>query len=145
MIHGHVNYLAVLTAAIASMGIGFTWFSENLFGNLWKKIIGKEKMDKTEIEKIQQEIKPYFFFTFLAALLTCSVLARIMVWLGLNSLEGGIITGFWIWLGFALPYAFTDAVFSGKDKSRMWPLFLVQTGYRFVTLLVTGAILGAWQ
>jgi len=145
MINGHVNYIAVLVAAIASMGIGFAWFSKSLFGNLWMKIIGQDGLDKLAVEQMQKAVKPYFIVTFLATLITSAVLARIIVWLGLTSTGGGISTGFWIWLGFALPYAFTDAVFSGKDKSRMWPLFLIQAGYRFVNLLIAGAILGTWQ
>jgi hypothetical protein len=144
MMHGHVNYLAVLVATIADMIVGFVWYSPGAFGNVWTKIIGKGKVGKTEREKMQKEVRPYLVIMFVVTFISAAVLARFIVWLGVATLEGGLRIGFFAWLGFALPFATGDALFSGRDKSLVGPMFLVQAGHHLVGLLVMGAILGVW-
>jgi len=143
--HAHVNYLAVLAAAVVSMVIGFVWYSPAVFGNLWMRIIGKDKISKAEAEQMQKDTKPYFAFMFIAAFAGAAILARFIVWLGVTTLGGGLRIGFLAWLGFAVPIALGNALFSGKDKSLVWPMFFVQAGHELAGLLVTGAILGMWH
>ncbi len=140
-----VNYLAVLAAAVAAMIVGFIWYSPGVFGNLWLRIIGKDKLDKAELEEMQQESRLYFAVMFVATFIGASVLARFIVWLGAATLGGGLRVGFWAWLGFAFPLTVGEALFSGKEAGLKWPLFLVRVGHHLAGLLVMGAILGAWM
>lgn len=144
MMYGYVNYLAVLVAAIAAMIVGFVWYSPGVFGNIWMKIIGKDKLGNAEREKMQKNIRPYFAIMFIATFIGAAVLAWFIVWLEAATLGGGLRVGFCAWLGFALPFATGDALFSGRDKSLIRPMFLVQAGHHLAGLLVMGAILGAW-
>lgn len=144
MIHGHVNYFAVLTAAIVSVVIGFVWYSRPVFGTLWWRIIGYDKLTKAEIEKMQKEIAPYFAVIFIASFIGAAVLARFIAWLGMATLGGGLRVAFWAWLGFVFPLTLGNALFGGKDKSLIWPMFLVQAVHELFVLLAAGAILGAW-
>ncbi len=145
MMHGHVNYLAVLAAAVAAMIVGFVWYSPGLFGKIWMRIIGKDKIGKKESEKMRKDTRPYFAIMFVATFISAAVLAWFIVWLDAATLGGGLRMGFWAWLGFALPFATGDALFSGRDKILIRPMFLVQAGHHLVGLLVMGAILGAWM
>jgi uncharacterized protein DUF1761 len=145
MMQGHVNYLAVLAAAVASMVIGFVWYSLPAFGSLWMRIIGKDKLSKAEAEQMQKDTKPYFAYMFIAAFMGAAVLARFIAWFGVTTLGGGLHIGFLAWLGFAVPIALGNALFSGRDKSLVWPMFFVQAGHELAGLLVTGAILGVWH
>lgn len=146
MIHGHVNYIAILTAAIAGMAIGFVWFSPALFGNLWMRIIGADKLTREELGRRQQEVKPYFAVMFIGTLISSAVLAKLITWTGaISLLGGGLRVAVWVWIGFALPYALGEAIFGGRDKDLLWPTFFVQAGHRLVALLVMGAILGVWR
>lgn len=145
MVQEHVNYLAVLAASVVTMLVGFLWYSKALFGHRWFRIIGQDKLDKATIEKIRQDVKPYFVMVFIGAFMGAAVLARFIVWSHAATLTGGIRSGFLVWLGFALPIVINNALFSGKDKSLMVPMFLLQAGHYFVSLVLTGAILGAWM
>jgi hypothetical protein len=145
MMYPHVNYLAVFAASVASMVIGFVWYSRPLFGNLWARIIGKDKVSKAEEAQMQKDVQPYFALIYIAAFIGAAVLARFMVWLGATTMAGGLGVAFFAWLGFALPVTLGNALFSGKDKKLVWPMFFVQAGHELVALLVNGAILGAWR
>jgi hypothetical protein len=141
----HVNYLAVFVASIASMVVGFVWYSMPLFGNLWLRIIGKDKSSQAEAEQMRNETKPYFALVYISAFIGAAILARFMLWLGAMTLGGGLRTAFFAWLGFTLPVTLGNALFSGKDKKLVWPMFFVQAGHELAALLVCGAILGAWM
>jgi hypothetical protein len=145
MMYPHVNYLAVFAASVASMVIGFVWYSRPLFGTLWMRIIGKDKVSKAEAEQMQKDVQPYFALIYIAAFIGAAVLARFMVWLGAATVVGGLGVAFFAWLGFALPVTLGNALFSGKDKKLVWPMFFVQAGHELVALLASGAILGAWM
>jgi Protein of unknown function (DUF1761) len=55
MMQSHVNYLAVISAAVTSMIVGFVWYSQPLFGRLWMKIIGKNNLSASEQEQMKKE------------------------------------------------------------------------------------------
>jgi hypothetical protein len=145
MMYPHVNYLAVFAASAASMVIGFVWYSRLLFGNLWMSIIGKDKVSQSEAEQMLKETQPYLALIYIAAFIGAAVLARFMVWFGAVTVVGGLRVAFFAWLGFALPVTLGNALFSGKDKKLVWPMFFVQAGHELVALLVSGVILGAWM
>ena len=74
-----------------------------------------------------------------ARLVMFYVLARFMIGMDQMSVQGGLTTALWVWIGFVLPIHLGDAVWGGK-----WILFRINSGNMLVTLLVVGAILGAW-
>jgi len=143
--HGHVNYIAVLVAAIIAMIIGVAWFSRALFGTLWMRIIGADKLTREDLDRMQQEVKPLFAVMFIGTLFSAAVLARFIAWTSLESMGGGLQVAFWAWIGFAVPYALGEAIFGGKDKDLLWPTFFVQAGHRLISLLAMGAIIGVWR
>ena len=81
---------------------------------------------------------------FILGLLLNYVLAHVAVfafaYLGTSGISGGLSTGFWMWLGFAVP--FTAGHFLWENKS--WKLWAFNALYYLITLLAAGAILGAW-
>jgi hypothetical protein len=141
----NVNYLAVILAAVASMGIRFYWYAPGMFKESWMKIIGMDQCDKARLEKMQKESRSHPTYLFIASFVSAAVLARFIDWLGATSLGAGLMAGFWAWLGFALPVTVSDILFSGRDTGHMWQLFLIQGSHHFFALLVMGAILGAWR
>jgi hypothetical protein len=144
MMHQHVNYLAVFAASIASMIVGFLWYSGPLFGTLWARIIGRDKISQAEADQMRKQTQPYFALIYAAAFIGAAILAWFIVWLGMATVGGGLRVAFFAWLGFTLPVTLGNAVFSGKDKSLVWLMFFIQAGHELVALLVSGAILGAW-
>ncbi len=48
MLQVSVSLTGVIVAAVASIVLGFVWYSDSLFGKKWKKLVGakgKMKMD----------------------------------------------------------------------------------------------------
>ena len=137
-----INYLAVLVAAIASIVIGFVWYGP-LFGKPWMKIMGmsKESMDKT---KQKEMMKSYLLMT-IGSLVTAYVLAHTtefaMAYTRTYGVTGGLMSGFWTWLGFMAPLHMHDQLWGGKP----WKLFMITAGYSLVNMLVMGMILATWR
>jgi hypothetical protein len=55
-----------------------------------------------------------------------------------TDLMTGLLTAFWVWLGFLMPVQATATIFSEKKN---WTLFAIDTGYQLVGILVMGVVL----
>ena len=142
MMQSHVNYLAVIAAAVSAMIVGFVWYSQLLFGRLWLKIIGKENLSIAEQEHIKKEVGPYVGIMFAGTIVGAFVFSLFVKWLNVYTVFQVMLVGFWAWLGFIFPVSLGTALFSGKEKGLVWSLFMVQTGHSLVGMLVMRAILG---
>ncbi len=133
-----VNYLALLIAGIASMALGFLWYSPVLFAKPWMKLMG---YTPESLKKAQKEMGKLYGVSFLLTLVSGYVLAHVMAmsmsFFNYPALSTGIISAFWMWLGFAMPVQATDMIFGSKK----WKLFAINTGYQLASLLVMGVIL----
>lgn len=136
-----INYLAVLVAALASMVIGALWYGP-VFGKSWIALSGMTP-DKIEAAKAKGMSKNYFL-GFLGSLVMSYVLAHALVfasvYLGAEGVSGGLMAGFWNWLGFVAPVTLGSVLWEGKS----WKLWCLNNSYYLFTLLVMGAILALW-
>lgn len=128
-----VNLPAVVGASVASMGVGFAWYSKALFGNQWMKLEGISKPDKSGMGKTMTLI-------FVTTLISAYVLSLFIHYAGAYTLINGAKTGLWAWLGFAMPVELSETLFSKKPFN----LFLLKSGQTLAGLLLMGAILAAW-
>ncbi len=93
-----VNYAAVVIAALAGFGLGAVWYM--VLGGVWLRAIGKTR---GELDQGAGAAKALPFVIALVALLVmASMLAGIMGHLGSVTVRGGLITGFFCWLGFVI-------------------------------------------
>jgi hypothetical protein len=135
-----VNLLAVLVAAIATMVVGFLWYSPLLFAKPWMVLMGYDPNDKAGLERMRKSAGKSYGISFLASLLSAFVLGKIIVITTVNSALYGMKIGFAIWLGFVATVQLTEVLFAKKPAK----LFLINTGYQMVCYLVMGAILAVW-
>jgi hypothetical protein len=135
-----VNLWAVLAAAVASMIIGFVWYSPILFAKPWMLAMGYDPEDKVRIAEMQKTAGPKYGISFLASLLTAFVLGKFMLHFGISTYFYGAKVGFEVWIAFVLTVQLTDKLFSNRPLK----LFLINTGYQFVCYLVMGAVVGKW-
>ena len=49
-----VNLWAVLVSALATMVVGFVWYSPVLFANSWMKLMGYDPNDKAKIAECRR-------------------------------------------------------------------------------------------
>jgi hypothetical protein len=132
-----INYLAVLVAGVGYFLIGGLWYSPLLFAEKWLALSG---MTREQIKASGGAGKSYIG-TFIGALVMAYVLAHIVSYADAQTVAAGAQTGFWCWLGFAATTSLANNLFS----SRPFGLFLVDTGYNLVGMVLAGIILALWR
>jgi hypothetical protein len=131
----HLNWLAVVAAAVSTFVIGGLWYSPALFGRAWMSAnnFTQEDLSKSNMAKI-------FGLSFIFALLMSANLAAFLAD-GKTAAAWGATAGFlagfgWVTLGLG-----TIALF----ERRPWKYVLINGGYMTVSFTIMGLILGAWR
>ncbi len=137
----HLNLLAILVAAIATMIVGFIWYSPVLFAKSWMREMGYDPNDKARAEEMRKSAGPAYMGSMAASLVSAFVLAMLFHEMKVQDLEFGLLIGAHIWLGFVATVQFTAALFTKQSMK----LFSINTGYQLVCYLVMAAILTVWQ
>ena len=137
-----INYLAVILSAVSSMVVGFLWFGP-VFGKTWMTLMGFTK-EKMAAMPNQKEMGKLYAIQFLGSLFMAYVLSHSIVfanfYLGTSGIYGGLMAGFWNWLGFVAPVTLGSVLWEGKS----WKLWCFNNSYYLVMLLVMGVILSLW-
>jgi hypothetical protein len=131
----HVNYWAVLVAAIANYIIATIWYAL-LFSKTWKKATGMSEM-KTSAGNM--------LLTFIGSLFLSYVLYHATLfgntYLNTSGVSGGLMCGFFNWLGFIAPITLTTKIYEKKS----WTLWILDNSFWLISLLIMGSILSAWM
>lgn len=134
-----VNYLTVFLAAVASMVVGFLWYSPILFAKPWMKEMGlTDKHMKDAQSKMGKMYALSFVFSFVTAYVLYHVVTMGAYFTQTSGLNPALQGAFWSWLGFIMPVQATDVLFGGKS----WKLFYINTGYQLAALLAMGVTFG---
>jgi len=140
--HMHnLNWLAILAAAISTMGVGFLWYSPLLFAKAWVREMGYDPNDKARMDEMKKSAGPAYAGSFLASIVSAFTLALILHGLRAESVPFGLMVGFHVWLGFVATVQLTGALFAKQSMK----LLAINTGYQLVCYLVMGAILTVWS
>jgi Protein of unknown function (DUF1761) len=131
----HVNWFAVVAAALSTFVLGGLWYSPTLFGRAWmvENNLSQEHLRKGNMAKI-------FGLSLLISLIMSANLAFFLAEPSTTVVWGaaaGLLAGFgWVALGIAMV-----ALFERKS----WRYILINAGYMTVAFVVMGLILGAWR
>ncbi len=131
------NYLAIVIAVIAQFIVGAVWYGP-IFGKLWGKIHGFDKLSKEVQEKMMKEMGPYYGLQLLVTIITTFVLA-----IFITSLPGWnpyAMAGLF-WLGFVIPAQVSAVIFGGTDRKWIAKKIIVQAVGSLACLMVAAAIL----
>jgi len=133
-----VNWLAVAVAAIVVFLIGGTWYAP-LFGKAWVKAQG---FTDEQVKEMQAKMSPPIFFggMIVSYFVMALVVAVIFRAGAINTAITGAMWGFLFWLIHSA-FKMTDHIASGK----VFAVFTIDASFQLIALLVTGAIVGAWQ
>src|SRR5260370_7893115 len=74
----NVNLLSVLAAGIATMILGFVWYSPALFANPWMREMGYDLNDKAKLKEMQKSAGATYGIAFLAVLVSAFMLGKIL-------------------------------------------------------------------
>lgn len=136
-----INFLSVLAAAVASLILGFLWYSPILFAAPWMRLMGIDCNDKQKLAEMRKGAGKLYGMSFVATVVAALVLAKIIQVTSVNTIFYGMKVGFAVWAGFVATVQLTGALFSKQPVK----LFLINTGYQLVCYLAMGAILARWQ
>ncbi|MDB5254045.1 MAG: hypothetical protein JWL80_111 [Parcubacteria group bacterium] len=136
----HINYIAVVIAALANFIIGFL-FHGPLFGKLWIKLAnihptGNEKFS----QMIPQMVQNYVVNLVCAYVLAMFIFITASYYNNVGNVVGGMGIAFWAWLGFILTSSSINVIWMGGSK-KLWVFEAVSS---LVSFLAMGAILAAW-
>lgn len=134
-----INYWAVLVAGVVSMAIGSLWYGP-LFGKRFMKEMGMDMWTPEKQAEMKKCMPKAFATQFVASLIMFFVFAWYVGLSGHLGLLGGLNNAFWVWIGFVVPLKLGDALWGGKMS-----LFWLGISNMFFTLLIGGAIIGAWR
>ena len=130
------NYLAILVAAIASFLFEAVWYS--FFLNAWLKGIGHNRqwLDMTGVSLWLQCVTALAAAALLAA--TISAFTQLT---GAQTAWRGVKIAAALWAGCVLSTLATEYVF----EVRSYAIFSINTGFWLISMMLMGAIVGAWE
>lgn len=133
-----INYWAVLVGALIYYIGGALWYSPLIFGKQWMVEVG---LTAKKMEETKKDAWKSYLTAAVSALVISYSLARVMGYLQVSTLAGGLHTAFWSWLAFAMTTAATNSSFAGRSLK----LYLIDGGYHLYGFIVMGIVLGLWQ
>ena len=133
------SYLGVLVAAIAGFAFGAAWYTA--LGRQWMTARGLTEAEAKA--RTGPSLLP-FIIAFVALLIMGWMLSGVLLHLARGgtpvSVRSGLVSGFFLWLGFVITTMAVNNGFAGRN----WRLLLIDGGHWLAVLLLIGAILGAF-
>lgn len=137
----HVNWLAVVVAALVPMIVGMVWYHPKVLGGVWMKATGL-----TEADTRKGNMPLIYGGALVLAFMLALFLMTNVTGFGqedpkFHTFQHGLGHGLMLTLLFVLPLFGTNALF----EKRSWSWLLVNVGYWWVTLSIALGILSAWR
>ena len=129
----YINYLAVVVAAVAAFLLGWGWYS--VFGKVWMAGLEKSKEDCDKPMPVVPLV-----IAAVACLVMAYMLAGLMGHLANVTIRGGVISAFFVWIGFVLTTVATNHAFEGMKPV----VTAIDAGHWLAVLVLMGAIIGAF-
>jgi hypothetical protein len=142
MTFGALNYWPILVAAVASFAFGAAWYTA--LSRQWIAATGRSAAE-FERDKAQMGSIPLpYIISVIALLVMAWMFAGVLLHLARGgmviSVRTGVISGFFLWLGFVITTMAVNHAFHGAKRA----LTLIDGGHWLGVLLIQGAILGWW-
>ena len=129
-----LNLWVRLAAAVVKVVLGAVWYSPPLFATAWRRLA------KVSEEEMKAGLRKGVLVDFVGGFVMAFVLAHAIRYANAQGAGQGMAVGFFNWLGFVATVNLSGIVF----ERRPFNLFLVNSGFLLVSLLVMGAMLALW-
>jgi Protein of unknown function (DUF1761) len=134
----HVNYAAVVVAAVAVFVLGWLWYSPLLFFKPWMRLRGLDPEAAMQGAKLPGG---KLVVEFIRCLVLAFVLARLLLLLGVSSWLIGVHTGFFLWIAFPVVLLVGSVLWDNVS----WKVAAIHAGDWLVKLLVIPIIVTVWR
>lgn len=126
----------IVLATIAQFIVGAIWYTP-IFGQLWGKIHGFDKLDKKTQERMMAQMGPIFGVQAVITVITSFVMVQLHEQFSDYSLYMMI---FWIWLGFVTPAQIAGNLFGGAREGWVMTKSAIMSAGSLVVLMVGAGI-----
>lgn len=118
------------------MALGSVWYSNALFFQPWIRMSGISEA------QVRAGLPKALAVDFIGSLLMALALAHVIHWgeAEPNNVVVGLFAGFLCWLGFVAFTGINVVTYEHKPLK----LYLLNSGYQLVSMLIMGAILAIW-
>lgn len=127
-----VNVWAVIVAGVVAWVIGALWYSQLLVGKQWMKLANLKDVKPNPV---------IFIVGLLTYIVMAYVLAHVLIAFNATAIAGGLVGGFWMWLGFVATITLGSVLYEQKP----FMLWVLNNAYNLISFLVMGAILALWR
>jgi hypothetical protein len=131
----HVNFWAVLGAAIANYVFAAIWYGL-IFNKVWQKLTGITDMKPAPVN---------ILLVFIGSLVMSYVLYHSIAfgdaYVKMSGIGGGLMGGFFGWLGYIAPVTLCTKLYEKKP----WGLWILDNAFWLLSLLLMGSILSIWM
>jgi hypothetical protein len=136
----NINWVAILLATLSSMVVGSIWYAKPVLGRLWMKLAGidEKKMERDAAKDMPRIMGIALIVSFLTAYVIAHVAALSKAFFDVSTLEAGLTTAFWLWLGISATSLIVHDIF----ERRPGQLTLLNVVHQFFMLSAMGLIIG---
>jgi len=134
----HVNYLAVLVAAVVVFVLGWLWYSPLLFYKPWMRLRGMDPVAAMAGAKMPAG---KLLIELLRCLVLAYVIARFVARLEVSSWMGAVHFGLFLWIGFPVILLVGSVLWENVP----WKVAAIHAGDWLVKMLVIPIIVSAWH
>ena len=131
------NIIALLTAVVCSQILGMVWYSNALFGPLWRQLVGITP-DMMVDPILKKKMRKNMLWGPVISLVTTYVLAVLVNDLLIHTLWSALGLGLFVWVGFSGAAVGMNYLYNPKLNLK---LFMVDAGYHLSSLMVMSVIL----
>jgi hypothetical protein len=134
----HVNYLAVLVAALAVFVLGWLWYSPLLFYKPWMRARG---MDPAAAMAGAKMPGGKLVIELVRCIVLAYIIAHLVAALGVNNWLGAVHLGLFLWIGFPVILLVGSILWENTPVK----VAAIHAGDWLVKLLVIPIIVSVWQ
>ena len=131
-----INWIAILVATVASMGIGAAWYSA-----LAKPWIAANGFSEEQVKAVEANDTPIIYlFAAVSHVVMAIVLTGVIIHSAGSEItvSDGLLTAFLLWIGFVV----TSMTVNHRFQFKPWALTIIDSGHYLFVLLAQGAIIG---
>jgi hypothetical protein len=138
----HINFPAVIVAAIAAIAIGSIWFGPRTFFPVWWAAMGRPADEKPGGQNMAVVFGSTFVAQFVQAFAVAIVVAM-QADRGNNQLGAfdGLFIGLLLGVGIAAAASLTHRLFAGQS----FKVWAIEVGNDIVSLTVMSVIIALWR
>jgi hypothetical protein len=126
--------LPILVVTLLHVLLGIFWYSPLFLGKPWARAW---RFDPSTLRPNRW----HYIGTFLISLLMVAIFSFLFHKLHIHTPYGGMLFGFFLWLGLIVTTHFSNVVWAGKPLK----VYLIDIAYYLAGCLMIGAILSRWR